>query len=161
MNLAIVWLLTGIWHGANWTFILWGVLYGVFIIMEKLFLGKLLEKLPDAVGWFYTMILVMFGWVLFASPDIATAGQYFAQMFGASGVLFDNTAFYCIINYGIILVIGVFAATDAWKILVGRAEKKAPALVHALMPIGKTAVFLLCVAYLVDASYNPFLYWNF
>ena len=161
LNLAIVWLLTGIWHGANWTFILWGVLYGVLIIMERLFLGKVLEKLPGAVSWLYTILLVMFGWVLFASPDLATAGAYFAGMFGASGVVFDNSALYIIINYGVVLVVGIFASTDAFKILVGRAEKRFPALIHALMPVCKTAVFVLCIAYLVDASYNPFLYWNF
>lgn len=161
LNLAIVWLLTGIWHGANWTFILWGVLYGVFIILERLFLGKVLEKLPAALSWLYTMLLVMFGWVLFASPDLTTAGACFACMFGSSGVFFDNTAMYFIINYGIVLVIGAFAATDAWKILVGRAAERFPAAVHALTPVCKTAVFVLCTAYLVDASYNPFLYFNF
>ena len=161
LNLAIVWLLTGIWHGANWTFILWGVLYGVFIIAERLFLGKVLEKLPSAVSWLYTILLVMFGWVLFASPDLATAGAYFGNLFGGSGIAFDNTAVYLLINYGVVLILGIFAATDAWKIIVENAAAKFPAAVHALMPVCKTGVFLLCVAYLVDASYNPFLYFNF
>ena len=161
MNLGIVWLLTGIWHGADWTFIIWGVLYGVVIIAERLFLGKLLEKLPTAIQWLYTMLLVMFGWVLFASPDIGAALSYFGAMFGSSGVLFDNSAMYLLVNYGIVLVVGIFAATDAWKILTERAEKRAPAVVHSLMPVCKAGVFLLCVAYLVDASYNPFLYFNF
>ena len=161
LNLGIVWLLTGIWHGADWTFIIWGVLYGVFIILERLFLGKVLEKLPGAISWLYTILLVMFGWVLFASPDLTTAGAYFGSMFGSSGVLFDSTTVYLLLNYGAVLVLGIFAATDAWKVIVGNVEKKVPTLVHILMPICKTAVFALSTAYLVDASYNPFLYFNF
>ncbi|MBQ3841064.1 MAG: MBOAT family protein [Ruminiclostridium sp.] len=160
-NLAVVWLLTGIWHGADWTFILWGVLYGVFIIAERLFLGKVLDKLPDWICWLYTMLLVMFGWVLFASPNIAAAGEYFAAMFGSSGVLFDNTTVYLLVNYGIVLVLGIFGATDAWKIIVQRAEGKFPAVVHGLVPVCTTGIFVLCTAYLVDATYNPFLYFNF
>ena len=161
LNLGIVWLLTGIWHGADWTFIIWGVLYGVFIILERLFLGKVLEKLPGAISWLYTILLVMFGWVLFASPNLAAAGAYFGSMFGSSGVLFDNTTMYLLLNYGAVLVLGIFGATDAWKVIVTNTEKKVPALVHILMPVCKTAVFVLSTAYLVDASYNPFLYFNF
>ena len=82
-------------------------------------------------------------------------------MFGSSGVFFDNTAMYLLINYGVVLVLGIFAATDAWKIITESAAAKFPAVVHALMPVCKTAVFVLCIAYLVDASYNPFLYFNF
>ena len=160
-NLSVVWLLTGIWHGADWTFIIWGVLYGVFIIMERLFLGKILDRLPDWICWLYTMLLVMFGWVLFASPDLAAAGAYFAAMFGSSGTAFDNTTLYLLSNYGIVLVLGVFAATDAWKIIVQSAEKRMPALVHGLVPVCTTGIFVLCTAYLVDATYNPFLYFNF
>ena len=160
-NLAVVWLLTGIWHGADWTFIIWGVLYGVFIIMERLFLGKVLDRLPDWICWLYTMLLVMFGWVLFASPDLAAAGAYFAAMFGSSGTAFDDTTVYLLLNYGIVLVLGIFGATDAWKIIVQGLEKRLPALVHGLVPVCVTGIFVLCTAYLVDATYNPFLYFNF
>ena len=160
-NLAVVWAATGIWHGANWTFIVWGTLYGVVIIMEKLFLGRVLEKLPSFVSWVYTMLLVMLGWVLFASPDISTAGAYIATMFGGSGILFDNTAIYLLINYGFILVFGIFAATDLWKRIVERLSLKLPTFTNYITPFAKTAVFLICIAYLADATYNPFLYFNF
>jgi len=160
-NLAVVWLLTGIWHGADWTFILWGVLYGVFIIAERLFLGKILDRLPDWICWLYTMILVVFGWVLFASPNLAAAGAYFGAMFGSSGTVFSDSTLYLLMNYGAVLVLGVFASTDAWKIIVEQTEKRLPALVHGLMPVCTTGVFVLCTAYLVDATYNPFLYFNF
>ncbi len=160
-NLAVVWVLTGIWHGASWNFILWGTLYGVVIIMEKLFLGKLLEKLPNAVRWLYTMLLVVLGWVLFVTPDLSTAFSYMGTMFGSTGVLVDDTALYLLLNYGIMLVIGIFASTDAWKIIVDKLTAKAPTAVHYITPVVKMAVFILCIAYLADATYNPFLYFNF
>ncbi len=160
-NLAVTWLLTGIWHGASWNFILWGVLYGVMIILEKLFLGKLLEKLPAAAGWLYTMLLVVLGWVLFASANLSSAFGYMGAMFGGSGVLCDNTALYLLLNYGILLVIGIFAATDAWKILTERLSARLPGVVGYATPVLKIGVLLLCIAYLSDAGYNPFLYFNF
>ncbi len=160
-NLAVVWLLTGIWHGASWNFILWGCLYGVFIIAEKLFLGKLLEKLPAAVRWFYTMLLVVLGWVLFVTPDLPTAFGYMGIMFGSTGVLADSTALYLLINYGVMLILGIFACTDAWKIIVEKVTAKSPVAVNVITPIAKIAVFILCIAYLADATYNPFLYFNF
>ncbi len=160
-NLAVVWAATGIWHGANWTFIVWGTLYGVVIILEKLFLGRVLEKLPSFVSWVYTMLLVMLGWVLFASPDISTAGAYIATMFGGSGILFDNTAIYLLINYGFILVFGIFAASDLWKRIVEKLSEKLPTFTNYITPFAKVAVFLICIAYLADATYNPFLYFNF
>ncbi len=160
-NLAVVWLLTGIWHGASWNFILWGCLYGVFIIAEKLFLGKLLEKLPAAVRWLYTMLLVVLGWVLFVTPDLPTAFGYMGIMFGSTGVFADSTALYLLINYGIMLILGIFASTDAWKIIVEKVSAKAPVAVNTITPIAKIAVFILCIAYLADATYNPFLYFNF
>ena len=160
-NLAVVWLLTGIWHGASWNFILWGCLYGVLIIMEKLFLGKLLEKLPTAIRWFYTMLLVVLGWVLFVTPDLSSAFSYMGIMFGSTGILADSTALYLLINYGVMLILGIFASTDAWKIIVEKINAKAPAAVNIVTPIAKIAVFVLCIAYLADATYNPFLYFNF
>lgn len=160
-NLAVTWLLTGIWHGASWNFILWGVLYGVMIILEKLFLGKLLEKIPAAIGWLYTMLLVVLGWVLFASADLSSAFGYIGAMFGGSGVLCDNTALYLLLSYGILLVVGIFAATDAWKILIERLSARLPSFVGYATPVLKIGVLLLCIAYLSDAGYNPFLYFNF
>lgn len=161
LNLAVVWFLTGVWHGSSWNFILWGTLYGVVIILEKLFLGKLLAKLPAALGWLYTMLLVVLGWVLFASADLSAAFGYMGAMFGGSGILCDNTALYLLLNYGVLLVVGVFAATDAWKVMVERLTARLPTAVAYATPVLKIGVLLLCIAYLSDASYNPFLYFNF
>lgn len=160
-NLAVVWLLTGIWHGASWNFILWGVLYGVLIIMEKLFLGKVLEKIPTFVSWFYTMLLVILGWVLFDTADIPTAFGYMGAMFGGNGVLWDNESMYYLINYGLILVFGIFACTDLSKRLFDKLRQKLPIVMNYATPVAKLAVLVLSTAYLADATYNPFLYFNF
>lgn len=160
-NLAVVWLLTGIWHGASWNFILWGVLYGVVIIIEKLFLGKILEKIPSFFSWLYTMILVILGWVLFDTADIPTALGYMGAMFGGTGTLVNDQGMYYLLNYGIIIVIAVFACTDAFKLILEKIKTKAPMLINYLTPFTKLAVLVLSTAYLADATYNPFLYFNF
>ena len=82
-------------------------------------------------------------------------------MFGSSGILADDRAMYLLKNYAVVLIFGIFAATDAWKIIVESAERRFPAAVHWATPFCKTAVFVLCTAYLVDATYNPFLYFIF
>lgn len=160
-NLAVVWLLTGIWHGASWNFILWGVLYGVLIIMEKLFLGKILKQIPQFFSWFYTMLLVILGWVLFDTADIPTAFGYMGAMFGGNGVLWDTQSMYYLINYGIILAFGIFACTDLSKKLFDRLGQKFPTIINYATPVAKLAVLVLSTAYLTDATYNPFLYFNF
>ena len=160
-NLAVVWLLTGIWHGASWNFILWGVLYGLVIIIEKLFLGKLLEKIPSFFSWLYTIVLVILGWVLFDTADIPTAFGYMGAMFGGSGTLVDNTAMYNLVNYGVMFVIGIFACTDIFSRTAERLKEKMPVLINYSTPIAKTAIMALSTAYLADATYNPFLYFNF
>ncbi|MBD5080182.1 MAG: MBOAT family protein [Ruminococcaceae bacterium] len=161
MNLAVVWLLTGIWHGASWNFILWGVLYGVLIILEKLFLGKILEKIPAFFAHLYTMLLVIMGWVLFDTADIPTAFGYMGAMLGGNGMLWDNQGMYFLINYGIILLIALFGCTDLSKRFFDKARKKTPKLMNYSTPFAKFGVLVLSTAYLADATYNPFLYFNF
>ncbi len=160
-NLAVVWLLTGIWHGASWNFILWGSLYGLIIIIEKLFLGKILEKLPSILQTIYTMLLVILGWVLFDTKDLPTAFSYIGTMFGNSGVIFDQQFTYLFLNYGIMLVICFFACTDSWKRIWTYLKEKFLVLTNYSIIFADVAVFLLCTAYLVNSSYNPFLYFNF
>lgn len=160
-NLAVVWLLTGIWHGASWNFILWGVLYGVVIIIEKLFLGKVLEKIPVFFSWLYTIILVILGWVLFDTADISTAFGYMGAMFGGNGLFADDTALYALMNYGIILIIGIFGCTDILTRLIDKLRKKLPTIVNYATPAAKMAILVFSTAYLADATYNPFLYFNF
>ena len=160
-NLAVVWLLTGIWHGASWNYILWGVLYGVVIILEKLFLGKWLEKIPSFFSWFYTMFLVVLGWVLFTTKDLSTAFGYIGSMFGGTGVLADDQGLYLLMNYGLMLVISAFACTNLFNKLIDWAKTRVPLIINYSTPILKFAILVLSTAYLADASYNPFLYFDF
>ena len=161
-NLAVTWFLTGVWHGASWNFILWGTLYGVVIILEKLFLGKLLDKIPDIFGHIYTMLLVILGWVLFDTADLPTAGAYIAKMFGFGGGTFiDSTAMYQIATYGITFIICIIGCTNLPKLAVEALKKKSAVLVNYGGIAVMTGMFIICAAYLVDQTYNPFLYFNF
>ena len=161
-NLAVTWFLTGVWHGASWNFILWGTLYGVVIILEKLFLGKLLDKIPDIFGHIYTMLLVILGWVLFDTADLPTAGAYIAKMFGfGGGALIDSTAMYQIATYGITFIICIIGCTNLPKLAVEALKKKSAVLVNYGGIAVITGMFIICAAYLVDQTYNPFLYFNF
>ena len=135
--------------------------YGVLIILEKLFLSKLLQKTPAALQWIYTMLMVVFGWVLFDTADLSTAFTYMGTMFGSTGVFADRQAAYLLMNYGTVLVLCFFASTDSWKRLVEMAHSKYPKLVDYATPICKMAVLSFSIAYLVDSTYNPFLYFNF
>lgn len=168
-NLAIVWLLTGIWHGASWNFILWGVLYGVLIIFEKLvktFLQNknrlyILDKIPSLIKRLYTIMLVMLGWVLFDTSTVSEAFSYMGRMFNLSNGFYDSYTIYVLINFGVLFVIAVIGSTNIPKRAIDAIGKKLPAVKNYGGVIFMAAVLLLSTAYLVDAGYNPFLYFNF
>jgi alginate O-acetyltransferase complex protein AlgI len=170
INLLVVWTVTGIWHGASWNFMLWGAYFGVLIVLEKLFIGKILEKIPSFFSWLYTFVLVVFGWVMFDGVDTSTVyiGDMFSQvfsyigaMFGANGVFMDNTAVNAMMNYGIIFAICIFGSSDIVANAGEFIRKKAPQWIQYGIPVAQTAVMLASVAYITTSSYNPFLYFNF
>jgi len=163
LNLGIVWLLTGIWHGASWSFILWGSLMGALVIIEKLFLGKLLEKLPGFVSNVYTMFMVMVLWVLFDLPTIPDTLSYVGVMFslGGNGLFLDQQAAYIIVNYGILFIICILACSEFPRDMAGAVRRRVPVLADYGAVAAVVAIFGGCVAYLVNAGYNPFLYFNF
>ncbi|MDO4344934.1 MAG: MBOAT family O-acyltransferase [Eubacteriales bacterium] len=164
-NIAVVWMLTGIWHGASWNFVLWGVYYGVLLILEKFVFGKALERLPRALRCGYTLFFVILGWMIFAFDNVGAGLSYIGSMFGGYGAGFaDSTTVYLLYNYAVTLVILILGATQLPKraaagILKRIGEQRWQAT--ALRCLFYGAVFLLSVAYLVDASYNPFLYFRF
>lgn len=170
INLLIVWAVTGIWHGASWNFMLWGVYFGVLIIIERLFMGKILEKIPSFFSWLYTFVLVVFGWVMFEAVDtsIVNIGEMFGQMFtyigamfGANGTVMDNTATFAIVNYGVMFALCILGSSDMFKNAAEYIRKKAPEWVQYGFPVAQTAVMLASIAYITTSSYNPFLYFNF
>lgn len=170
INLLIVWTITGIWHGAAWNFMLWGAYFGVLIVLEKLFLGKWLEKIPSFFSWLYTFVLVVFGWIMFdgVAPGTINFGDmfrqvftYIAAMFGANGVFADNFAINSLVNYGVIFAVAIFGSTDIVKRLITRIKDKAPDWVQYGYPVVQTCVMLASVAFITTSSYHPFLYFNF
>ena len=156
-NILIVWLLTGIWHGAGWNFLLWGLYYALFMLAERLFLGKWLDKLPAVVRHIYAMAVVLVGWGLFAIEDMGQLGHYLMVCFGG-GALVDAFTLYQLWSYLPLLVILTFAATPAGRKLYLRLPEKVQSV---LTPLLVLLSLVLCTASLVDASYNPFLYFRF
>ena len=159
-NILIVWLLTGLWHGASWNFVLWGLYYGVLLLLEKFLLAKAFKKAP-AAGRIFTLFAVLFGWVLFACEDMTMLRGYLGAMFGANGAG-GGTFMYYLTSNAILLVILAAASTSLpAKLARGISEKTAVGVRSAVEILWFAAVFALSVAYLVDSTYNPFIYFRF
>ena len=156
-NILVVWLLTGIWHGAGWNFLLWGLYYALFMLGERLFWGKGLAKLPAPVQHLYAMIVVLVGWGLFAIEDMGQLGSYLLVCFGG-GSLVDAFTLYQLWSYLPLLVILVLAALPVGRKLYLRLPEKVQSVAT---PVLVLVSLVLCTASLVDASYNPFLYFRF
>ncbi len=164
-NLMVVWLLTGFWHGASWNFVLWGLYYGVILVLEKYVYGKYLEKLPKAVQHIYSMLLVMIGWEIFVFTDFSEGVQYLRAMVGGFGAGLANAqTVYLLYNNIILLILLVIGCTDL-PARIGRAIRQKltdkGAVLIVLQVVFYAAIFILSIAWLVDASYNPFLYFRF
>ena len=159
-NLFVVWLLTGFWHGASWNYILWGLYYFILLVIEKAFLGKILEKLPRVVSHLYTLLMVMFGWLLFVFEDIGAGFVWLGNMFGNGAVLYDSGAIYDLVRNLPFFAILIVAATPyPRKIFYHFYEKYR--FFRILVPVGCAALLLISTAYVVDSSFNPFLYFRF
>ena len=161
-NLLIVWFLTGLWHGAAWNFVAWGLYYGIILIIEKYILSPVLDKLPSVVRHIYSIVLVVIGWVLFFSPSLGGAARYLGMMFGAGahGVA-DRESLYLLTTnlvLWIILIIGSTPLTDVRYQHMLRQKKWNTTLLNGIV---YAVLFILCIAYLVTETYNPFLYFRF
>ncbi|MGN1482064.1 MBOAT family O-acyltransferase [Porcipelethomonas sp.] len=162
-NLLIVWGLTGLWHGASWNFILWGIYFGVLIIIEKFFLGKYLEKINPFFSILYTFVLVVFGWVLFDTASLTDALYYFKAMFCGNGTFIDSQALFQLKNYIVLFVLCVFFSGELPGKIIKKLKEKSSVskIIDVSAPFVQICIMLICTAYLVDASYNPFLYFRF
>ncbi len=161
LNLIIVWGLTGLWHGASWNFLLWGLYYGVILIIEKVWLLRPLQKAPAAVQHLYSLLLIILGWIIFALTDFSAIGGYFAALFGAHGGA-DSSTMYLLTSNLILLVIAGFASTRLpAELAAGFVRRLTPAGQTAVKCVFYAGVLLMCVAFLVGDSYNPFLYFRF
>ncbi len=159
-NILIVWFLTGAWHGASWNFILWGLYFGTILILEKLFLLKLLEKLPKIIRHIYSIVIILIGWAIFAFEDLARVGEYIKAMFTNSN-LWDSEALYYLQNYGLLILIGALCSVPLWKKLKEKIDSKNSKALEFITTLGYVAIFILSTASLVTSSFNPFLYFRF
>lgn len=163
-NILIVWLLTGLWHGANWTFILWGLLFAILLIIEKFFLLKRLEKTPKLLNHIYVLFVVMISFIIFNSANIGQAKYQILGIFGINGETFINRyTLYYLRNYAVILAIAIIGATPILKKTIEKLKENSnmKKLINLLEPIVIIIILLIVTAYLVDNSYNPFLYFRF
>ena len=162
INLIIVFACTGLWHGASFSFIVWGLWHGLFLVIERLGFKKALDKLPKFIGWIYTMLVVLVGWVFFRADTLSAAMKYLGEMFSFTGGVangmaqFDNLSF-------IITVIAIVLCTPVYQFLKGKLEKteggkKAAFVIGAVLA---TVLFILSVIFLTGSGYNPFIYFRF
>lgn len=167
-NMFVVWALTGLWHGASWNFVLWGLYYFVFLAIEKLFLGKYLEKLPAVVGHIYALFIVVVGWVFFYFDDVSRLGQMLKLMFGFSGqagvmptdtILLKNHLVFFMV--AIVACIPVSKLVKALLIRFSRRGTVQETVAGAVGIVYDVALLFFSTAALVGASYNPFLYFRF
>ena len=158
-NLFVVWLLTGVWHGANWTFIAWGLLYFVLLVLEKY--GHLGRGWPVWLNWLFTLLMVNFAWVIFRADSLPAAWHYIQAMFGfSSGDGAGLALLYLRENWTVLLAGVVFAAPAAPRLRDWLAKKGWP-LTDLLYAVGAAAVFLVSAAFIIKGTYNPFIYFNF
>lgn len=157
-NMFVVWAFTGLWHGASWNFVIWGLMYFVLLVFEKAGWLKIEERAP-IVGRIFTLVFVCVGWVIFYITDLPSLGLFFTRMFTLKTVATGSAeigALYYLRNYAVSIAIGCFFSTDTASALYANVRRCRPVKL-ALMLL----LFFVCTAYLVDSTYNPFLYFRF
>ncbi len=160
-NLIVVWGLTGLWHGASYNFIVWGLFYGALIMLEKFILSKIFKNIPSIFKRIYTMLFVIIGWVFFASTDLSYAIEYIKVMFGiGNNVIIDSNAYYYLNSNLILFVILIFASTPVIKNIFTWLKKQREGGMVLAITI-QLAILVISTAYLVNASFSPFLYLRF
>lgn len=163
-NILMVWMLTGLWHGANWTFVVWGLLFGILLMIEKIFLLDKLEKMPNLLRHTYVLFIVMISFILFNANNIAEAWHQIAGLWGRNGEpIINSYTLYYLKSYAVILIIAIIGATPLLKNKLNRLKEKATMrkIINMLEPITLIVLVIIVTAYLVDNSYNPFLYFRF
>ena len=163
-NILIVWLLTGFWHGASWNFIVWGLMFGIILIIEKLWFNKYLEKLPNILKRIYVLFIVMISFIIFRADNLSEAFKIINGLFGFNKDVFINEiTIYNLKNYFVVILIAILAATPILKNLIIKLKKnkKANYLINLLEPFYIVFLLIIVTAYLIDNSYNPFLYFRF
>ena len=159
-NITIVWLLTGLWHGAAWNFIIWGLYFGILLMIEKLFLKKFLDKLPKIISRIYVLFIVMVSFVIYSGN---TTSEIFKNLGGLVGInttsLVSPESIYYLKSFLVVLVIGIIGATRLPKTIV--TSEKLTKITNVLEPIFLLVILVLSTSYIIDSTFNPFLYFRF
>lgn len=159
LNLFIVWSLTGLWHGADWQFILWGIYYFVFLVIEKLFLLKCFEKYPNFLKHLYSIFVIVLGWVIFSSKDIYTAFSAYKAMFGIGVPFIDSSSLFLLTSNFLLLIVLFIGSTDLPKCMISKIKNHIA--VPAIVDYASIIILWVSMAFLMNDSYNPFLYFRF
>ena len=162
-NILIVWSLTGLWHGASWNFILWGLYFGILLILEKFILKKYFSNVPKFIKGIYTLFLVVISFVIFQGDNLSNDFNIIKGLFGLNGELFiNNVTLYYLKGYVLFIVLGVIGSTNYVKNLVIKISNgKGKKIINILEPIYLLILLIIVTMYLIDSSYNPFLYFRF
>ncbi|MGL5414489.1 MAG: MBOAT family O-acyltransferase [Clostridium sp.] len=159
-NLFIVWFVTGMWHGASWNFIIWGLYFGVFIMLEKLCLNKLFAKIPKFFANIYLLIVVIVGWVLFSKSNMSEVIEYLKIMFGLNGYpMINGHAIFMLKEYGVELIIGIVLSIPVIEYM--KKKTKINSYIEIIKPIVLILLFVITIIYLINSTFNPFIYFNF
>ena len=162
-NILIVWLLTGLWHGSEWTFILWGLFIGILLVIEKLLLNKYIEKLPSVVKRIYTLFIIMISFIIFSGSNINESFSNIIGLFNFSNPFINKFTIHYLKDYGLILIVAIFLSTPILKntIIKLKENKKINNIINILEIIVLLILLVIVTPYLIDSSYNPFLYFRF
>lgn len=161
-NLLVVWFLTGLWHGAAWNFIIWGLLFGVLLILEKTIFKNIIEKIPQIIKHIFVLLIVMISFVIFSGNKMEDIIMQILGLFGigTAGVV-STVSIHYLNSYLIILLVGIIGSTPLIKKLAEKLENKFPKIINIAEILLITALLILCTSYIIDGSFNPFLYFRF
>ena len=159
-NILIVWLLTGLWHGAAWNFILWGLYFGILLILEKVFLSKYLEKIPKLLSRIYVLLIVMISFIIFSGESMTQIMQNIGGLIGVGNQpLISQESLYYFKSYFVVLIVAIIGATPILKNIA--KKEKIHKIINVLEPLYLLVIFVICTSYIIDGSFNPFLYFRF
>ena len=162
LNLSVVWLLTGLWHGANWTFVVWGLYHLVLLLLEKMVFKKILKKIPSIIKTILTFLLTVIGWTIFFSDSLSTAEAYLLRMFGLGGSgLVDSMGKYYLASGGILLFVAMIGATPLLSAIGSKIEKRDSVLVKVSTAVFFALLLLISTAFMISETVSSFLYAQF
>ena len=164
INILIVWFLTGFWHGANWNFIIWGMYFGLILLIEKVFLLKVLDKTPRFINRIYVLFIVLISFIIFSNENLNICAEYIKGLFVSSNGLITNVSKYYLNSYLVMFIIGIIGSTPLMKNIVLKIKNKnerLKSIVNVLEIVTVMVLFVVSVSYIIDGSFNPFLYFRF